>query len=414
MSKHWNPAENETRTKLGERFDNLHMNTKLLCTRTTVPGADVDPVAVPIYHTSVYRNSSVQHYLDILNEKGYIYQRLGNPTTETAETIINELEAGQGCLMFTSGLAAVTSCLLCYLKSGDHLICQTPCYSGTMEFVKLTLQKFGVEVDWVRAGSPVEEYAKLVKPNTKMLYGETPSNPDMAVLDLISFGKLGKSLPNKVLTIVDGTFASPYLQQPIKYGVDISIHSCSKYLGGHTDIIGGCATFGDVQLWKEMKSFQATNGSAHAPFDSYLLVRGLKTLSLRMVQHCNNALALAKFLESNPKVKKVYYPGLASHPQHEIAKKQMSSYGGMISFEMETLQAAKTLVENVKVINLAVSLGGPESLIEHPATMTHGPMLISEAERRRSGIEDGLIRLSVGLEDIEDLKFDLAQALRFV
>jgi cystathionine beta-lyase/cystathionine gamma-synthase len=410
MSKHWNPAENKARTKLGDRFDNLHIDTKLLCTRITVPGADVDPVAVPIYHTSVYRNSSVQHYLDILQEKGYIYQRLGNPTTETAETIINELEGGQGCIMFTSGLAAITSSLLCFLKSGDHLICQAPCYSGTTEFVKLTLQKFGVQVDWVKAGAPVSEYAKLVKPNTTMLYCETPCNPDMAVVDLIEFGKLGKSLPN-VLTVVDGTFASPYVQQPIKLGVDISIHSCSKYLGGHTDIIGGCATFSQVKLWKEMKSFQATNGSSHAPFDSYLLVRGLKTLSLRMAQHCNNAMALAKFLESNPKVKKVYYPGLVSHPQHDVAKKQMSSFGGMISFEMETLEAAKTLVENVKIINLAVSLGGPESLIEHPATMTHGPMLISEADRRSSGIGDGLIRLSVGLEDIEDLKFDLAQAL---
>jgi len=246
-----------------------------------------------------------------------------------------------------------------------------------------------------------------------MIYAECPCNPTMSVINLEEFGKLSKSRPN-LLSVVDGTFASPYVQQPLKHGVDFSFHSCSKFLGGHTDLIGGCVTVNNVAHWKLLKNFQSTVGNSLSAFDSYLLVRGLKTLAIRVDRHSSNALIIATFLEKQPKVKKVWYPGLESHPQHKIASAQMNGYGGMIAFEMKNKQSAVKFVENLKVINLAVSLGGTESLIEHPATMTHGPMLMSDADRLKSGITDGLIRFSVGLEHPDDLKMDLERALTFV
>jgi len=312
--------------------------------------------------------------------------------------------------LFSSGLAAINAVFLSFLKCGDHLIYPKPCYSGTFEFIKNTLEKFGVETDTIPAGASIEEYKKLIKSNTRMLYAETPCNPTMAITDLASLGALAKSHP-QIVTAVDATFASPYLQQSLKLGMNISIHSCTKYLGGHTDLIGGAVTVDNVQLWKRLKVHSASTGALLAPFDSYLLYRGLKTLPLRVERHCKNAMAVATFLEKHPKVSKVWYPGLASHPHHNIAKKQMKDFGGMISFELPTLEQASRLVENLKIINLAVSLGGVESLIEHPATMTHGKMLMSDAERLEGNITDGLIRFSVGLEDEQDLINDLKQAL---
>lgn len=414
MSKLWNPAKNFSRDEIGAEFDELDISTKTLVSRLEPITPDFDPIAIPIYQTSVYRNSSIQQYADILKEGGYIYQRLGNRTSESAEVIINELESGKGTLMYTSGLAAMSSIFLCFLKAGDHVVCPNPIYSGTMKFIEETLVKFGVSVSYVNSTvSSVLDYEKAIRPNTRIIYAEVPCNPTMSILNLKDFGKLSLTHPN-IISVVDGTFASPYIQQPLKHGVDISFHSCSKFLGGHTDLIGGCVTVNDVSRWKILKNYQSTVGNALSAFDSYLLVRGLKTLAIRMDRHCSNAMIVAKFLESHPKVKKVWYPGLESHPQHKNACEQMNGYGGMIAFEMADKQAAVKLVENLKIINLAVSLGGTESLIEHPATMTHGPMLMSDDDRLKSGITDGLIRFSVGLEHPEDLKKDLAQALAHI
>jgi len=411
MSKHWNPPENRARKELGDaEFEKLSIETKVLRIHPQVVPADVDPLTVPIYTAATYRTHSVQHYEDVLNKRGYIYQRLGNPTNEVAETIINELEGGEGTIIFASGMAAITATFLTFLKAGDHLIYPKTGYPGTLDFIRITLAKFGVQSDAIRAGAPIEEIKKLIKSNTRMVYAETPCNPTMAITDLEGLGAISKSNP-KILTAVDGTFGNPLLQKALKYGVNFSIHSCSKYLGGHTDLIGGAVTVNNVQLWKDLKVYTGSSGSLLSPFDSYLLCRGLRSLPLRVERHCKNAMAVATFLEQHPKITKVWYPGLKSHPQHQVAKKQMSAFGGMISFELATKEQARRVVENLKVINLAVSLGGLESLIEHPATMTHGEMLMTDADRLEGEITDGLIRLSVGVENETDLINDLKQAL---
>jgi cystathionine beta-lyase/cystathionine gamma-synthase len=369
-----------------------------------------EPLTVPIYNSSVFRNTSTQQYTDIVKNGGYIYQRLGNPTNETAELIINEMERGAGTIVYNSGLAAVNAVLLCFLKAGDHIVCQGPCYSGTAKFIGETLTRFGVTVTWVLAGSDISAYEKAITKNTKLLLAETPGNPTMAITDLSAFGALGAK--HNVLTVVDGTFASPIAQQPITHGVDFSVHSCSKYMGGHTDLIAGCVTVAKIEHWTALKEHLATTGSTLSAMDASMLIRGLKTLPLRLPRHSDSAMKVATFLEGNKKVKCVYYPGLASHPQHKLAMKQMQHTGGMICFEMKTKEAAKTVVEACRLINLAVSLGGTESLIEHPATMTHGPLFMAKGDD--SHVCEGLIRLSIGLEHADDLISDLAQALEKV
>lgn len=373
-------------------------------------GPLTEPITPPIYHSSTYKLKSVDEYLKILDEGGYIYSRLNSFTTDAAQAAINAIEGGEGTLVFNTGMAAISSAFWCFLKAGDHVVINKPCYSAVYDIIDKILPKFNIEASFVPSGCPVEEYKKRVKPNTRLLYGETPCNPSMAILDLEKFGQLGRSLG--ILTMVDGTFASPYIQQALKHGIDISMHSCTKFMGGHSDLTAGSLTFRTTELWKKMIRYQTTLGASLAPFDASLLIRGMKTLPIRMTRHSSNAQKIAEYLEKHPKIKSVMYPGLKSHPGHETAKKQMKLFGGMISLEVKGgVEGGKTLVESVRLIQLAVSLGGVESLIEHPATMTHGPMIMSDEDRRKSGLSDGLIRFSVGLEDPDDLIKDLEQAL---
>lgn len=413
MSKKWFPPQSD----LEKGVNGLHINditpdTVATSSRfSSPPGPKTEALVPPIYHSSTYKLQSVDDYLKILEEGGYIYSRLGNFTNDSVCAVINSLEGGKGSLVFSTGMAAISTALLCFLKSGDHIVVNNPCYSGTYDIVVNILPRYGIEHTFVTTGCPVEEYRKHIKPNTRMLYGETPCNPNMAILDLEEFGKLGRSLDN-VLTIVDSTFASPYLQPVIKHGIDISMHSCTKYLGGHSDLVAGCLTFGSVDLWKTMIHYQTTLGTSMSPHDASLLLRGIKTLPIRMEKHSSNAQKVAEFLEKHPKVQKVMYPGLPSHPQHQIARKQMKMFSGMIAAEIRGgVQGGKILVENVRLVQLAVSLGGVESLIEHPATMTHGPMLMTSEDRLSGGITDGLVRISIGIEDPDDLIKDLQQAL---
>ncbi|XP_061163568.1 L-methionine gamma-lyase-like [Saccostrea echinata] len=413
MSTKWFPPQsNFERGVDGLRIDDVTADTVATSSRYAfTSGPETEPLVPPIFHASTYKLRSVDDYLKVLEEGGYIYSRFSNFNRDSVQAAINDIEGGKGTLVFCTGMAAISTAFLSFLKSGDHIVANNPCYSGTYDMVTNILPRYGIEYTFVPTGCPVEEYRKHVKPNTRMLYGETPCNPSMAVLDLEEFGKLGRSLDN-VLTIVDSTFASPYLQPVIKHGIDISMHSCTKYLGGHSDLVAGCLTFTSVDLWKTVLHFQTTMGTTLSPYDASLLLRGIKTLHLRMDKHSSNAQKVAEFLENHPKVERVMYPGLPSHPQHQIAKKQMKMFSGMIAAEIKGgVQGGKILVENVRLIQLAISLGGVESLIEHPATMTHGPMLMTSEDRLSGGITDGLVRISIGIEDADDLIKDLKQAL---
>ncbi|XP_071958490.1 L-methionine gamma-lyase-like isoform X2 [Antedon mediterranea] len=365
------------------------------------------PVVPSISLSSTFRINNVGEYKKCA-EEGYIYGRLANHSCESAAEAINLLEGGTGALIFPSGMSAITTTLLTVLQKGDHVIFPDPLYSGTYRFAKDMLHKYGIEISIVEAGN-IEAYRKEIRPNTKVLYGETPTNPTLTILDLDAFVELAKSVKGGSLTIVDATFASPYLQQTLKHGVDISIHSCTKYIGGHSDVIGGSLCTSNKQLYEYIAELQRQMGNIQSPFDAFLMLRGIRTLPLRMVKHSQNALVIAQYLEQHPKIIRVFYPGLASHPQHVIAKKQMSDFSGMVVFDVAGgLEAGKTLVA---LIVLAVSLGGHESLIEHSASMTHGEEIMSKKEREDGGITDGLIRLSVGLENASDLIKDLEQAL---
>lgn len=408
MSQLWSPAKSQLEDLPENMYSQLSMDTKATSTRFVHPGTE--PLVPPVTHSSTYLIPSVDDYIRILKESGYIYGRLGNPNSDAVECAINALEEGAGTLVFTSGMAAISAVLICFLKAGDHVICQNPCYSGTFDLLDKILAKFGVETTYVAAGCNVEEYKKNIRPNTKLLYGETPCNPMLSILDLEEFGKLGTS--KGIITIVDGTFASPFSQQSIQFDIDISMHSCTKYLGGHSDLTAGCLTFKDVKHWKVMKKYQTTLGMQLSPHDASLLLRGIKTIHVRMPRHASNALRVAEFLQKHPNVRFARYPGLESHPQHDLAKKQMKNFSGMIAVEIiGGIDGGKAFVENVRLAQLAVSLGGVETLVEHPATMTHGPMIMSDKEREEAGITPGLVRISIGLEDPDDLIRDFKQAL---
>ncbi|ELU01835.1 hypothetical protein CAPTEDRAFT_222467 [Capitella teleta] len=395
MSKHWTPSISTLDSGVeGIKLDDLSQASHCVATRLHTPdrGREEVPLVTPIFHSSTYKVQSVQHYADVLQEGGYIYSRLGNPTCEAVECAINALERGAGSLVFGCGMAALSTALLASLKAGDHVVACNPLYSGTHSIMKEVFPKFNIEVSWVQSGCGIEEYAKKIKDNTKLLFGETPCNPLISITDLSALASLAKS--KGLLTVVDSTYAPPTIQQPISLGIDVVIHSATKYLGGHSDLVAGVIT------------------TSTSPFEASLLLRGVKTLSIRVDRHCSNAIKIAQFLEEHPKVAKVFYPGLRTDPGYEIAKRQMKQFGGMVAFEMkEGFQAAKTVIENVRLVQLAVSLGGVESLIEHPASMTHGPMIMTDEHRKEGLITGGLVRLSVGLEDAEDLIKDLQQAL---
>lgn len=356
-------------------------------------------VSVPIYQVSTYKQESVGKH------KGYEYSRTGNPTRHALEELIKDLEGGIAGFAFGSGMAAITATVMLF-NSGDHIILTDDVYGGTYRVMNKVLNRFGIESTFVDT-SDLENIKKALKPNTKALYIETPTNPLLKITDIEAVSKWAKS--ENLLSIVDNTFSTPYWQNPISHGADIVLHSATKYLGGHSDVVAGLVVVNDNKLAEDIHFIQNSTGGVLGPQDSWLLIRGIKTLGVRMEEHETNTNKIVEFLSSHPKVKKIYYPGLPSHPYHEIAKKQGNGFGGMLSFDVGSEEAADKLLANIKYFTLAESLGAVESLISVPAKMTHASI---PAERRQElGITDGLVRISVGLEDIEDLIEDLKQAL---
>ena len=363
------------------------------------PDTATGAVSVPIYQTSTYAQESLGKH------KGFEYARTQNPTRLALEKNIAALEKARFGFAFASGMSA-TDAVLKLVKSGDHVICGDNTYGGTYRLFSKILSNYGIEFDFVDT-SDVNNVEAAFKPNTKILFVETPTNPIMTVTDLRAVSEIAHAGGARV--VCDNTFMSPYLQQPMDFGVDIVVHSTTKYLNGHSDSIGGFVALNNEEDAEWIKFVQNGVGAILSPFDSFLVLRGTKTLAVRMEKHDVNGRAVANFLAEHPKVEKVYYPGLASHEQHELAKRQQKGFGGMVAFETGSLENAKRVLENVKVCTLAESLGGVESLISHPATMTHASV---PAEKRRAlGITDGLVRVSVGIEDIEDILEDLDQAL---
>jgi cystathionine gamma-lyase/cystathionine beta-lyase/cystathionine gamma-lyase/homocysteine desulfhydrase len=366
-------------------------------------GNEPDPttgaVSVPIYQTSTYAQEGLG------KNKGYEYARTKNPTRSALEKNIAALENARFGFAFASGMSAIDA-VLKLVKNGDHVILGDNTYGGTYRLFSRILATYGVEFDLADT-SDAPGLEKYFKPNTKMLFVETPTNPVMTVTDLKAVSDLAHSFGAKV--VCDNTFMSPYLQQPINFGVDIVVHSTTKYLNGHSDSVGGFVALNDEQDAEWIGFVQNSIGAILSPFDSFLVLRGTKTLAIRMEAHDRNGRQVASFLTEHPKVQKVYYPGLVSHPQHEIAGRQQRGFGGMVSFETGSLDNAKKVLESVKLCTLGESLGGVESLISHPATMTHAS--VPPETRNKLGITDGLVRISVGIEDVEDIISDLDQAL---
>lgn len=377
-----------------------------LATRVIHAGQQPDPttgaIMTPIYATSTYVQESPGKH------KGYEYSRTKNPTRFAYEECVADLESGQNGYAFASGMAAIATTLE-ILSPGDHVVVCDDVYGGTFRlFDKVRKRSAGLEVSFVDLTN-ANNLAKAIRPETKMLWVETPTNPMLKLLDLNALATIAKK--HHLICVADNTFATPILQRPLEFGFDIVVHSATKYLNGHSDIIGGIVVVGDnKQLNEQLQFLQNSIGAIASPFDSFLALRGLKTLVVRMQRHCDNAMQLAEWLEKHPKVERVYYPGLASHPQHALAKQQMAYFGGMISMDIRggEKEAVKFL-EKCRIFALAESLGGVESLIEHPAIMTHASLPASQ--RAELGIKDNFVRLSVGIEDINDLKADLSQAL---
>jgi len=363
------------------------------------PDSATGAVSVPIYQTSTYAQESLGKH------KGFEYARTQNPTRSALEKNIAALEGAKFGFAFASGMSA-TDAVLKLVKAGDNVIVGDNTYGGTFRLFRQVLSNYGIKFDFVDT-SDVTNVEKAFKPNTKMVFVETPTNPIMTVTDLQAVSDVAHAHGARV--VCDNTFMSPYLQQPMNFGVDIVVHSTTKYLNGHSDSIGGFAALNNEEDAEWIKFIQNSIGAILSPFDSFLVLRGTKTLAVRMEAHDKNGRAVAAFLTEHPKVKKVYYPGLQSHPQHELASRQQKGFGGMVAFETGSLESAKKVLENVKLCTLAESLGGVESLISHPATMTHASVPLDK--RESLGITDGLVRISVGIEDVEDIIEDLDQAL---
>ncbi|MGG6229551.1 cystathionine gamma-synthase [Tenacibaculum sp. SDUM215027] len=360
-------------------------------------------VIPPIFQTSTYAQSSPGV------NKGYAYSRSANPTRTALENAFASLENGTHGFAFSSGLSAI-DCVLRTLNPGDEVIAGDDIYGGTYRMFTNMFEKFGLKFQYVDMDE-VTNVVNAISKKTKLIWIETPTNPLMKIADIEGITKAVKTKRADIVIAVDNTFATPYLQRPLDLGVDIVMHSATKYLGGHSDLVMGALMTKNAELAEQLHFIQFAAGAIAGPMDSFLALRGVKTLHLRMQRHCENGKAVAKYLSAHPKVGEVFYPGLENHPNHEIAKKQMNDFGGMVSFRLkdESKQAALTFLENTKIFTLAESLGGVESLVSHPVTMTHAS--IPEADRLKIGITDSLIRLSVGVEDIDDLLFDLEQAL---
>ncbi|HTY38617.1 MAG TPA: PLP-dependent aspartate aminotransferase family protein [Bacteroidota bacterium] len=372
-------------------------------TKAIHAGIEPDPstgsLMTPIHLTSTFQQE------ELGKNKGYAYSRVSNPTRTVLETNIAALENGTHGLAFASGMAA-ESAIFHLLKKGDHVLVSRNVYGGTFRIAKFVLQDFGLEFDFVNT-TDLGEVKRSIRPNSKMLFIETPTNPTMEITDLRAAAKLCKAA--KLISVVDSTFATPYLQTPLDMGIDIVLHSATKYLNGHSDMLGGLVVLNDDAMAERLRFIQKSVGGILSPFEAWMCLRGIKTLGVRMDRHNANALRIANVLCRQKNVTTVYYPGLASHPQHALARKQMRGFGGMISFDLGSLGKAKRFLKTLRLCALAESLGGVETLIAHPATMTHASL--SPEERKRIGVTDGLIRLSVGIEDVEDILADLKQAL---
>lgn len=372
-------------------------------TRAIHSGQEADPltgaVSVPIYATSTY----VQE--EIGKHKGYEYARVSNPTRGRLETNLAALEGGTTSKVFASGMAAINA-VASLLKSGDHVIAGHNLYGGTPRLFNQVLSNFGLTFTYVNT-SDVANVERAIQKNTRLMFIETPTNPLMELCDLRAICDLAHQRGIEV--VVDNTFMSPYFQRPIEHGADMVVHSTTKFLNGHSDGLGGVVVCTKPEQAEKLAFLQKAAGAILSPFECWLILRGVKTLAVRMLQHDCNGRRVAEFLTKHKKVQKVFYPGLASHPQHELAKRQMSGFGSMISFETGSLENANKMLRKVRVCSLAESLGGVETLISHPATMTHAA--VGEEGRQRIGITDGLVRISVGIEDVEDILADLDQAL---
>ena len=374
-------------------------------TKTIHAGQKPDPttgaIMTPIYQTSTYVQKSPGDH------KGYEYSRTGNPTRKALEDNLAALENGKYGLCFGSGLAAV-DCIVKLLQPGDEVISTNDLYGGTYRIFTKVFERLGIKFHFTGMDN-IEQIESLVNSKTKMIWAETPTNPMLNIINIKELSKI--SSKNNLIFVVDNTFATPYLQRPLDLGADIVMHSLTKYMGGHSDVVMGAAICKDDKLAEQLYFLQNSCGGVPGPQDSFLVLRGIKTLHVRMQRHCENGKAIAKFLEKHPKINNVYWPGLENHPNHAIAKTQMDDFGGMISFDLigNKLEDAIKIVSNTHFFTLAESLGGVESLIGHPASMTHAA--IPKIEREKTGVVDTLIRLSVGIEDVEDLIKDLQNAL---
>jgi len=365
-----------------------------------VPEPTTGAVMPPVFQTSTYAQSAPNEH------KGYDYARAGNPTRTALEKLIAGLEEADECACFASGCAAMDA-IMKSLKPGDHVIASNDLYGGSYRLFTRVFEPYGVKYSFIDMTNP-ENVLSEIRSETKMIWIETPTNPLLRIVDIEAVAEIAKK--HSILTAVDNTFASPYLQQPLKLGADITMHSTTKYLGGHSDVIGGAVATSNKEVMENLRFQVKTTGGVPGPMDCYLVLRGIKTLHLRMERSVQNAEKISEFLDSHPKVGQAIYPGLASHPQHQLAKKQMSGFGAMVSFSLnsESLEDASGFMSRTKIFTLAESLGGVESLISHPASMTHGSM--PKEVRETAGLRDSLIRLSVGIEDVDDLIEDLNQA----
>lgn len=392
-----------------------NLESKKFATQAIHGGHKKDPVSgaltTPIFQTSTFVFDSAEQggRRFALEEDGFIYSRLGNPTNMQLEEKIALLEKGEACLSTASGMGAITSALWTALKAGDHIVASKTLYGCTYALLNHGISRYGVEVTFVDA-SNLDEVRSAMKENTKVVYLETPANPDLKLVDIEAISKIGHEVEGCIV-IVDNTFCTPYIQRPLELGADVVVHSATKYLNGHGDVIAGFVV-GKKEFIDQVRLFGVKDmtGAVLSAFDAYLIMRGMKTLQIRMERHTKNAMEVAKFLENHEKVEFVNYPGLESFPQYELAKKQMDMPGGMIAFEVKGgLEAGKKLLNSLELCTLAVSLGDCETLIQHPASMTHSPY--TPEERAEAGIPEGLIRISVGLEDVEDIIADLKQGL---
>lgn len=376
---------------MGFRTDAIHAGQQ--------PDPSTGAVTIPIYQTSTYVQEGIGKH------KGFEYARTQNPTRMALENNMAALERGVAGYAFASGMAATTALTQLLLKQGDHAICSDNVYGGTFRLFDKIVRHYGVDFTYVNTSVPMD-VANAIRANTRMVFIETPTNPIMSITDIHAVSAIAHQTDCRV--VVDNTFMTPYFQRPIELGADIVVHSTTKYLNGHSDSVGGVVVLKRQDDADRLQFIQNAAGAILSPFDSWLVLRGIKTLPVRMDAHDANGRAIANYLAAKPEVKKIYFPGLPDHPGHELAKKQMSGFGGMIAFDLGSLDNAKRFLECVKLCSLGESLGGVETLISHPATMTHAS--VPSAERNRLGITDGLVRISVGIEDVDDLIADLENA----